>query len=221
MSYNEYCSKYENQLLLGLASTINLGIGSLFLHLVEGTCAQSFCQNNIYVLGSFFLRQVAKRWFVEPRAKHPWNPSTHWLLYPLMVLVGYVLPSFIVNSRTLILVSGLACWTIVFSATDPEWLFKVVLWVMIRRIRRCSSDSFLNEMTVYLRRGYMACFCKREVVGVEILGKMHPPSCSASCNSEGTAWKNKVTKQKDHDIVFGDNKGGTSVNWSNKSSSVN
>ena len=48
-----------------LASTIYLGIRSLFLLLVEGVCAQSSCLNNVFVLTSSFLVQVVKQWFVE------------------------------------------------------------------------------------------------------------------------------------------------------------
>ena len=141
-------------------------------------------------------------------------------MYPLVEFVEYLLPSFIVNSRSLILASRLACWTIVCSAIDPDWLFKAVFWIMIRRIRRFSSDSVLNEMTACSRRVYRACSCKREVVRGEILGNNYHLSWTDSCNSEDISSKNKVTKQKDHDIAFGDNKRRKSVNLPNKPSSA-
>ena len=48
-------------------------------------------------------------------------------------------------------------------------------------------------------------------MSVEISEKMKPPSCMASCTSEGIAWENSVTKQNIHDMALGESNGRNAV----------
>ena len=91
---------------------------------------------------------------------------------------------------------------------DPRSLFTID---MIRRMRRFSSEFFLKETTACSLSVWRNCFSKREVVIVEISEKMKPPSCMASCNSEGIAWENSVTKQNNHDMALGEINGRNAV----------